>query len=387
MAERAYITPKVFKWARESAKMTLKEAASKVNKTAEQLNEWEEGISYPTINQAEKLAKAYKRPFALFFLPEIPNDFQPLQDFRKSDSKELTTGTIFIIREIQQKQNWLSETLKEDGDPVLPFIGKYNLSDNPKVVAQDIIDTLEISRDFSKQTSPIRYWIGKIESKGIFVSRTSFIHSRLLLDKNELQGFAIADPYAPFVFVNSQDWDAPQLFTLIHELAHLWIAATGISNNVELDSVNNNPIEKFCNEVAANVLMPEELMRSFDREIYVDSKSVYKYAKLLGVSTFAFLVRSLNLSLVSITNYNKLKKEAQSDFEDFLKKEEEKKIKSKQSDGGPNPYLLKVNKNSRLFTQFVLDAFRGGNIEPTQASTLLNTSINNFPKLELQIYK
>lgn len=105
MAEKAYITPKVLKWARESAKITLEVAASKVDKTVEQLNEWEEGISYPTIKQAEKLAKSYKRPFALFFLPEIPNDFQPLQDFRKSDSKELTTGSVFIIREIQQKQS------------------------------------------------------------------------------------------------------------------------------------------------------------------------------------------------------------------------------------------------------------------------------------------
>lgn len=387
MAERAHITPKILKWARKSAKMTLEEAASKVNKTAEKLNEWEEGIEYPTIKQAEKLAKTYRRPFALFFLPEIPTDFQPLQDFRKSDSKELTTGSIFIIREIQQKQNWLSEVLEESGDPPLSFIGKYSLSENPKVVASDIIDTLEITRDFSKHSFTVKHWIDKIESKGVFVSRTSFIHSRLLLDKDELQGFAIADPYAPFILINSQDWDAPQLFTLIHELAHLWIAETGISNDIELDSKNSNPVEKFCNEVAANVLMPEELMRSFDHKIYIDSNAVYKCAKILGVSSLAFLVRSLNLSLISMANYNKLKKEAQSDFEEFLKKEQEKKLKSKQSEGGPNPYLLRVNKNSRSFTQFVLDAFRGGNIEPTQASTLLNTSVNNFSKLELQIYK
>jgi Zn-dependent peptidase ImmA (M78 family) len=387
LAERAHITPKVLKWARESAKMTLEEAATKVNKTPEQLNDWEEGIGYPTIHQAEKLAKTYRRPFALFFLPEIPNDFQPLQDFRKSDAKELTSGSVFIIREIQQKQNWLSEVLEESGEKKLSFVGKYSFTDNPKIVALNIIETLNITRDFSKQTSPIKYWIDKIETKGIFVSRTSFIHSRLLLDKNEIQGFAIADPYAPFVFVNSQDWDAPQLFTLIHELAHLWIAETGISNDIELDSRNDNPVERFCNEVAANVLMPEELMRSFDNKVYNDSKSVYKNAKLFGVSSFAFLVRSLNLSLISINTYKRLKKEVQLDFEEFLKKEEEKKIKAKQTSGGPNPYLLRVNKNSRLFTQFVLDAFRGGNIEPTQASTLLNTSVNKFPLLEMQIYK
>jgi Zn-dependent peptidase ImmA (M78 family)/transcriptional regulator with XRE-family HTH domain len=387
VAEKAYITPKVLKWARESAKMTLEIAASKVNKTAEQIEEWEEGISYPTIKQAEKLAKIYKRPFALFFLPEVPSDFQPLQDFRKSDSKELTTGSVFIIREIRQKQNWLSEVIEESGDPILPFIGKYSISDDPKIVAKDILNTLEVSGDFSRESSPIKYWIDKIESKGIFVSRTSFIHSRLLLDKDELQGFAISDPYAPFVFINSQDWDAPQLFTLIHELAHLWIAETGISNDIELDSSNNNPVERFCNDVAANVLMPENIVRSLDYSTYYSSNSIYRQAKLMGVSSYALLVRSMKLSLISIPMYNALKKEVQKDFEEFVKKEEEKKGKAKQSKGGPNPYLLRVNKNSRLFTQFVLDAFRGGSIEPTQASTLLNTSINNFSKLELQIYK
>lgn len=387
MAEKAYITPKVLKWARESAKMSLEEGASKVNKAAEQLSAWEAGEEFPTIKQAEKLAKSYKRPFALFFLPEIPNDFQPLQDFRKSDSKELTTSSIFIIREIQQKQNWLSEVMEESGEPKLPFIGKYSLENTPIEVAQDIINTLGSSRNFNGNGSLVKYWVDQIEANGIFVSRTSFIHSRLLLDKEELQGFAISDSYAPFVFVNSQDWDAPQLFTLIHELAHLWINETGVSNNVEIDSQNSNPIERFCNEVAANVLMPMELIKSLDPQVYRNSKTVYRAAKVLGVSSFAFIVRALKLSMITLEHYKRLKSQVQKDFEEFLDKEEYKKQKAKQKEGGPNPYLLRINKNSRLFTQYVLDAFRGGNIEPTQASTLLNTSINNFSKLELQIYK
>ena len=387
LAERAYITPNVLKWARESAKMNLEEAASNVNKTAEQLAAWEDGKEFPTIKQAEKLAKSYKRPFALFFLPEIPNDFQPLQDFRKSDSKELTSGSIFIIREIQQKQNWLSEVMEESGEPRLPFIGKYSIQSNPEEVANDILHVLEISGYYINHNSPVKYWVDKIEAKGIFVSRTSFIHSRLLLDKDELQGFAIADPFAPFVFVNSQDWDAPQLFTLIHELTHLWIAETGISNDVEIDSKNSNPVERFCNEVTANVLMPKEFYLSMDLKTFNNSKSVFREAKNLGVSSYAFIVRALNLSIISLEHYQILKDKVQKDFNDFLIREEEKKQKAKQREGGPNPYLLRVNKNSRLFTQYVLDAFRGGNIEPTQASTLLNTSINNFSKLELQIYK
>ena len=104
MAGKAYITAIVFKWARESAKMTEEVAASKIAVSIDKFREWENGDDYPTIRQAQTLAKAYRRPFALFFLPDVPTDFQPLQDFRKTGSRELSTSSIFIIREIQQKQ-------------------------------------------------------------------------------------------------------------------------------------------------------------------------------------------------------------------------------------------------------------------------------------------
>src|SRR5690606_8856336 len=127
MADKAFITPNVLKWARESARMTEEKAAAKVSVTIERLKKWEEGISQPTIKQAQTLAKAYKRPFALFFLPEVPRDFQPLQDFRKSGSKELTTASVFIIREIQQKQNWISDVYEENQEDKLSFVGRFSI--------------------------------------------------------------------------------------------------------------------------------------------------------------------------------------------------------------------------------------------------------------------
>lgn len=389
MAEKAYITPKILTWARESARMPLDVAASKIGKSTEILKEWEDGVSQPTIKQAEKLAKIYKRPFALFFLPEIPKDFHPLQDFRKSDSIKLTTGSIFIIREIQQKQAWLSDVLEENGEEKLPFIGKFTISDSPEKVAKDILLTLNINPNNYTEINPIKEWVNKAELNGIYVSRTSFIHSKLTLDKNEVQGFAIADSYAPFVFVNSKDWTAPQLFTLIHEIAHLWIAETGISNEIKFEQTNSktHPVEIFSNEVAANILMPKELIFNLESRTFDNSKEVFNTAKTLGVSSFALLYRALNLSIIDLKKYKSLKNQATIDFNEFLRKEELKKEKQKKQKGGPNPYLLKLNKNSRLFTQFVLDGFKSGFVEPTQASFLLNTPINKFNKLESQLYK
>lgn len=392
MATKAYITPNVLKWARESARMTEEIAASKVSVSVDKLAEWEKGEKQPTIRQAQILAKAYKRPFSILFLPEIPRDFQPLQDFRKNGSKPLSTSSIFIIREIQQKQSWISETNEENGEAPLPFVGRFSSNDNPKVIANNILETLGITAGNYESNNPIREWITKAEAKGIFISRTSFIHSRLKLDSEELQGFAIADPYAPFVFINSDDWNAPQLFTLVHELAHIWIAETGISNNIELDlkkTSDFNKIELFCNEIAANVLMPETIIKNLEMSVYKDSKSVFKTARAIGVSSFSFLVRALNLNIISLPVYKRLKTESDVDFKEFLKKEVEKKAKqkAKENSGGPNYFLLQLNRNSRLFTQTVLDSFKGGSIEPTLASNLLNVQTNKFPKLEAQLYK
>jgi Zn-dependent peptidase ImmA (M78 family)/DNA-binding XRE family transcriptional regulator len=392
MADKAYITPNVLKWARESARMTEETAAAKVSVTVDKLKEWEEGTNQPTIRQAQILAKAYKRPFALFFLPEIPRDFQPLQDFRKSGSKNLTTSSIFIIREIQQKQAWISDVYSENQEAKLAFVGRFSIKDNPQIVAKDILDTLKINPASYKTENPIKEWIDAAETNGIFVSRTSFIHSRLKLDLEELQGFAIADPHAPFVFINSDDWNAPQLFTLVHELAHIWIAATGISNEVEPDIKHKDkfhPVELFCNEVAANALMPKEIVLSIDSASFQTYKDVFKIAKQLGVSSFALLVRALNLNIISTPTYQKLKKQADIDYAEYLKKEAEKKAKLKEKDkpSVPNYFLLQLNRNGRLFTQTVLDAFRAGFIEPTLASNLLNVQVNKFPKLESQLFK
>lgn len=117
---------------------------------------------------------------------------------------------------------------------------------------------------------------------------------------------AAAVPYAPFIFINSQDWTAPQLFTLVHELAHIWIAETGISNDLEPDIKNKDklhPVELLCNLIAANALMPRKYISSLDPLVFQNSKEVYGVAKNFGVSSFALLVRALNLNLISMSKY------------------------------------------------------------------------------------
>lgn len=365
-------------------------AAAKAVVSAEKLLEWEAGASQPTIRQAKNLAKAYRRPFALFFLPDVPYDFTPLNDFRKKGSKPLSSSSIFIIREIQQKQEWIKELYKENGEEPLPFVGRFSIEHDPAVVARDILTTLDINPLSYKPNSIILQWVRAAERKGIFVSRTGSIHPRQKLDVEELQGFAIADPHAPFVFVNTTDWKSPQLFTLVHEIAHLWIEETSISNEIKPgygEKDKYHPAELFCNEVAANALMPREVVQSFNPSLFQTSMGVKKIANSLGVSTFAVLVRVLNLNIVSLPAYRQLKRQAEIDFAEHIEKEEQRKeIQKKKPDANaPSYHLLQLNRNGALFTQTVLDAYRGGEIAPTEASGLLNVKINNFQKLESYI--
>lgn len=388
MANIAYITPKVLRWARKTAKIDEKIAASKASVSVEKLRAWEKGISYPTIRQARVLAKAYKRPFALLFLPEIPDDFKPLQDFRRKGSKELSASSIFIIREIRQKQEWISEFNKENGTDSIRFVGRFSIDDDPSFIADDILNTLDVDPANYETENPLLDWIRKSERKGIFISRTGMIHTKLKLDPEEIQGFAIADKYAPFVFINSADWKSSRLYTLVHELAHIWIAKSGISNFVENSFETDSgyfPVEIFCNEVAANALMPERVMCDLEPKTFDNHTSVFKAAKRIGVSSLALLIRSGKLGIINRNKYLELKSEAEKGYRKFLIEKEENKLE-KSEKGRPDYYLLRINRNSRLFTQTVLDEYRGGRLQPTEASSLLDVKVNKFPLLEAQMY-
>lgn len=371
--------------------MSLETAAAKVNVAPERLEAWEnpDSADRPTIRQAEKLAHAYKRPFAMLFLPDVPYDFTPLQDFRRSGSKELTTAAVFIQRELQQKQAWMSDLHRENGEPPLPFVGRFRLKDTAEAVAQDILNTLHIDPTAYAE-APFREWMARAEEAGIFISRTSFIHSRLKLDSDEFQGFAIADPHAPFVFINTEDWDAAQLFTLVHELAHLWIAATGISSDIVPEptvSASDHPVERFCNAVAAHALLPDRVMEQLNASHLTNSRSIAQIAERYGVSSLAFLIRAHGRRLISDGAFYSMRAVMDREFKEHLQKLAAKAASKPKSKTGPSYYLLQLNRNGRLFTQVVLDAFRSGVIQPTVASGLLNAPVNGFSKFEKYMYR
>ena len=217
----ALITPSVIQWAREQSKLSIDEAARKIRRSAEEIRGWENGSLRPSISQARKAAEVYRRPLAAFYLPEPPSEFETLRDFRSLPSaefREYSPELSLLIRTTQYRQEWVREYLIEEGVEPLSFVGSSTLQDDPRDVANNILQVLDISSEDQQKCNSrqeaLRLWLEKAEMAGIFVFRQRQI------DLQEARGFLISDDFAPFVFINSDDSKAAQIFTLAHELAH-----------------------------------------------------------------------------------------------------------------------------------------------------------------------
>lgn len=383
--EPAYITPSVIKWARESARMDLDTAAQKIGVKPDKIESWERGEALPTIKQAQEMSRVYRRALSVFYLPEPPEDFQTLRDFRKPDQQEaFSTKLTFILREVQTRQVWLREFLMEEEEEPLPFIGRFSSGDDIATVANDIKQTLGIDDDLH-QTNRLKYWIQKAEEQRIFISLASNFHSRMVFDVDEFRGFALCDDMAPVIFINTQDSPKAQLFTLVHELVHLWINESGVSREVlpefrEQNADKLDPTEVFCNQVASTLLMPDEMMEEAFREATeIHLEDIDDASKRLQVSSKAVLVWLRSNNKLGKADYTRFWQDITRRSEEWVKKQEKKK---KEQSGHPDSNLLQLRKCGNSFTHIVLNGYKSGRLSGAEASSLLDVKIERFPKLE-----
>ena len=212
--QEALVTPSVIKWAREKACYSIPVAAKKIKVDVDELRKWENGVKRPSLAKARKMSEVYRRPLASFYLPEPPKDFSLLKDFRTLDgvSPQYSTPLVFLMRQMQERQAWLSQYLKEQDYEQLSFIGAGNLQSSEQVMSKNIIKTIWGSeKQYSQMLFEIRdsedlldKWIFQCESKGIFISRTSNLNAHNVIPVKEARGFVISDKYAPFIFINFQ---------------------------------------------------------------------------------------------------------------------------------------------------------------------------------------
>lgn len=366
MADLAYINPEIFNWARARAQMSEEDLSRTLGVRLEKVIAWAEGSKQPTFNQAQKLAGKLHIPFAFFFLPNPPRDELPLPDLRTVGNQGVEGGSVNLkdtIDSVMRRQEWYKEYLNDQGADRLTFIGTATLNDSPSDVAADIKRNLQLDNLNPRGMSWEEYQrkiVTAAENAGILVMRSGIVENNTHrpLSITEFRGFAISDPLAPVVFINLRDAPAARLFTLIHEIAHLWLGQSGISSAKPNERRRE---EQFCNAVAGEFLAPAQEMRALWRNEAELEDNVTSLARNFHVSKYVIIRRALDLGLVSYETYQEY-------YGALLRSFNE-------SDGaGGNFYAIAQNKNSAKFSKALLGETLTGRVLLRDASRLLGVS-------------
>lgn len=265
------------------------------------LEKWLSRDDQPTLKQLEEFAKATFTPFGKFFLDSPPEDRLPIADFRtlpKAHSKKPSPHLLETIYICQRRQEWYREYCLTEGYEPLGFVESASINDSPQNIAQKIRDDFSLGltkkhtdRKFSKRRDSIDEQRVLVMCSGIVGSNT-----RRSLDINEFRGFALTDNYAPIIFVNTKDSDAAKNFTLIHELAHIYLGESGVSN---LGNKDEHRIERWCNQVAAEVLVPlDDFKEQFNAYGGNESDRMVFLSKRYMVSSLVVLNRMKDASFI-----------------------------------------------------------------------------------------
>lgn len=268
---------------------------------------WLTGEAQPTLRQLQDFARRTHTAIGYFFLPHPPNlplpipDFRTLRDEAMGEPSSNLLDTIYLC---QQRQDWFRDHARLHGFPVLPFVGSASIQEAPEAVAQRMREALALSTDarqrLSTWTEALRQLIAKAEEAGVMVMVTSVVgsNSHRKLDVGEFRGFALADDLAPLVFLNGADSKSAQMFTLAHELAHLWLGASGVSD-AETGRVPEQTIERWCNQVAAELLMPMQALRVAYQPDTPIPQEIQRLARLFKVSTLVALRRLFDAGFIN----------------------------------------------------------------------------------------
>lgn len=297
------MNPDLLRWARERSGLEIATLEHRFPK----LEAWERREAQPTFKQLEDFAQATHTPIGFLFLQKPPVERVPIPDFRTVAGARFDRPSPDLLDTIylcQQRQDWYRDFARTNGDPPLTFIGSAKLTDEIPAVASKIRTTLGLDIDERRRMptweAALRRLIELADDIGVLVMVSGVVGSnnRRRLDPQEFRGFALSDPLAPLVFVNGADTKAAQMFTLAHELAHLWLGESGISDS-QASAVPEHGTERWCNQVAAELLVPLDLVRSeHDRRAPLRDEA-QRLARHFKVSTLVMLRRIHDTGAVS----------------------------------------------------------------------------------------
>ena len=372
----------ILSWARETSKLSIEEAAHKLNLTdsktvsaTEKLAAFEDGTKEPSRSLLLRMSRHYHQPLLSFYLNQPPRIGDRGEDFRTlPDSFEDAENAYIdvLIRDIKARQSTIRETLIDEDEEIrLDFIGKYTIDQDVARITQTIRETINISINeyrtqptYKKAFNLLRQ---QIEAAGIFVvlkGNLGSYHSNIAV--TAFRGFALSDDIAPFIVINDRDAEAAWSFTLIHEMAHLILGQTGISG-----AYAEKEIEKFCNNVASEFMLPRAefdafQLSSLDFETLKTEISDYAFSQKLSSSHIAYrLYRRGDIDKPiweSLREYYRRK---------WLEGREIIKEKNNQKEGGPSYYVVQHYKLGAL-VELVQRMTYSGALTTTKAGMLLD---------------
>lgn len=389
------VNPDVLIWARQTAGFSLEEAAEKlfddgVQATAlEKLAKMEDGEKPPSRAQLNKFASLYKRPLLAFYMTEPPRTGRRGQDFRQSPDRRTTRQNAILdtlLRDVKARQEVVRDILLDDEDfENLDYVGSLTMQSGVANVVTAITQRLDFDHtDISlRKGNPedlfkrLRY---AAEEIGIFVLLMSDVGSwHSTIDASVFRGFAIADDVAPFVVINTKDAKAARAFTLIHEIAHIWLGQTGVSGAVSpRDPHNENArIEQFCNDVAGEILLPDGQFKNHTPAIDPSDADaahamIETIASRWSVSEPMVAYRLARRGELSVDAYQSLRAMYFARWKASQAREKEKQ----KGKSGPDRHVLSQHYLGNAFIEVIYRTVRGNTLTYTKAANLLGAKPN-----------
>ncbi|MFT3740935.1 MAG: ImmA/IrrE family metallo-endopeptidase [Breznakibacter sp.] len=335
---------------------------------------WINGEKNPTVKQLEDFSKKVHLPFGYLFLPEPPREKLPIPFFRSNGNQadKVSINVYDTILLMQQRQDWLRNYLKDNDFEQLQFVGKYRNKTNVNAIVADIRQTLNLPENWANQfrtwQEALDHLVSHIEEKGIITVFNGVVenngHRKIPVD--ECRGFVLVDKMAPFMFINNADWKSAQMFTIVHELAHIWTGHSAGFDFRKLQAANDN-VEKLCDQVAAEFLVPED---SFNK-VWNHTPSISYASRYFKVSEIVIARRALDTGKLSRNQFFHFYEEHSN--KEFLKKEN-------QSSGG-DFYATTKKRLSLTFASHINNAVKSGNLlyrDAYKLTSLKGDTFQNF---------
>ena len=378
----ANIRAELLVWARENAGLELETAARKLVVKPVRLSSWEKGVARPTVKQLRKLARVYRRPLAIFYLPEPPLDFKPMHDYRRIYGEQIVIPSpelLYQIRRAFNRREIALELFALDERPVTEFALTADLNDDPETCAISTRKKLGVLFEDQITWDPgydsFNHWRGILENSGVLVFQIKGVEPK------ETRGFSIAESPLPVIAVNIKDQPNARVFTLLHELCHIMLRKGGLCDLDEHDGrgFEEQRVEVYCNRFAGAMLVPTELLQNDEtvqsktaRSSWTDDE-IQDVAHRFAVSREVLLRRLLIGGYVTERFYQEKRQQLQKEYERFIEKRE---------GGFAPPYRVSIGTAGPLFVKLVLDNLYQDKITISDVSDFLDIRLKHLSKIE-----